>query len=278
MVETAAATAQDFAPEILREAPTYSDYRERHVSVAGLQAGDVLEYHTITHVTTPLAPHEFWYEHSFSKDIAVHEERLQIDIPKARTVNIKSPERKYESQESGERRIYTWTIKDFAPDRKHDREASIREEPDYTPDVQLTTFANWEQVGQWYAKLQGDRVVVDESVRKKAAELTQGTATPTEKARRLYNYVALNIRYVSISFGVGRLQPHAASEVLQNGYGDCKDKHTLLQSLLKAENIQSYPVLISSYRELDPDVPSPAQFNHEITAAELGGELTWAGS
>jgi tetratricopeptide (TPR) repeat protein/transglutaminase-like putative cysteine protease len=278
MVETAAATAQDFAPEILREAPTYSDYRERHVSVAGLQAADVLEYHTITHVTTPLAPHEFWYEHSFSKDIAVHEERLQIDIPKARTVNIKSPERKYESQESGERRIYTWTIKDFAPDRKHGREASIREEPDYTPDVQLTTFANWEQVGQWYAKLQGDRVVVDESVRKKAAELTQGTATPTEKARRLYNYVALNIRYVSISFGVGRLQPHAASEVLQNGYGDCKDKHTLLQSLLKAENIQSYPVLISSYRELDPDVPSPAQFNHEITATELGGELTWLDS
>ncbi len=43
--------------------------------------------------------------------------------------------------------------------------------------------------------------------------------------------------------------------MLQNGYGDCKDKHTLLQSLLKAENIQSYPALISSYRDVDPDVP-----------------------
>lgn len=276
-IETPASTAQDFAPEVLREAPAYSDYRERHVSVAGLQAGDVLEYHTITHVTTPLAPHEFWYEHSFSKDVAVHEERLQIDIPKMRTVKIKSPERKYETQESGERRIYTWTVRDFVPDRKHDREA-IREEPDFTPDVQLSTFADWQQVGQWYAKLQGDRVIVDESVRKKAAELTQGAATPVERARRLYDYVARNIRYVSISFGVGRLQPHAASEVLQNGYGDCKDKHTLLQSLLKAETIQSYPVLISSYRELDPDVPSPAQFDHEITAAELGGELTWLDS
>lgn len=273
VIETPGSTAQDFAPEVLREAPTYSDYRERHVSVAGLQAGDVLEYHTITQVTTPLAPHEFWYEYSFSKEAAVHEGRLQIDIPKTRTVKLKSPERKYETQESGDRRIYTWTVKDSVPERKHDREA-IREEPDFTPDVQLTTFADWQQVGQWYANLQGDRVVVDENVRKKAAELTQGAASPTEKARRLYNYVALNIRYVSISFGVGRLQPHAASEVLQNGYGDCKDKHTLLQSLLRAENIQSYPVLISSYRELDPDVPSPAQFNHEITAADLGGELT----
>ena len=277
VVETPASTAQDFAPEVLREAPTYSDYRERHVSVAGLQAGDVLEYHTVTHVTTPLAPHEFWYEHSFSKEVAVHEELLRIDIPKARTVKLKSPERKYETQDSADRRIYTWTIRDFVPDRKHDRDTE-RVEPDFTPDVQMSTFADWQQVGQWYAKLQGDRVVVDESVRKKAAELTRGAATPVEKARRLYDYVARNIRYVSISFGVGRLQPHAASEVLQNGYGDCKDKHTLLQSLLQAENIQSYPVLISSYRELDADVPSPAQFNHEITAAELGGEVTWLDS
>ncbi len=200
----------------------------------------MLEYHTVIHVTTPLAPHEFWYEHSFSKNVAVHERQLQIEIPKTRPVKIKSPDRKYETQELGERRIYTWIVKDFVPDRKHDRE-SILEEPDFAPDVQLSTFADWQQVGQWYAKLQGDRVVVDESVRKKAAELTQGATTPSEKARRLYNYVALNIRYVSISFGVGRLQPHAASEVLQNGYGDCKDKHTLLQSLLKAENIQSYP-------------------------------------
>ena len=99
-------------------------------------------------------------------------------------------------------------------------------------------------------------MVIDDDVRKKAAELTRGATTLVEKTRRLYDYVARNIRYVSLSFGVGRLQPHAAPEVLKNGYGDCKDKHTLLQALLKAEGIQSYPVLISSYRELDPDVPS----------------------
>ena len=74
---------------------------------------------------------------------------------------------------------------------------------------------------------------------------------------------------------MGRLQPHAASQVLQNGFGDCKDKHTLLQALLRAQGIQSYPVLISSYRDLDHDIPSPAQFNHEITAVELGSDLTW---
>ena len=274
VIETPASSAQDFAPETLREAPAYTDYRQRHVPVASLQPGDVLEYHIVVHVTTPIATHEFWYEHSFSKEFAVHEERLEIDVPKERALKLKSPERNYQTRESGDRKIYIWTIQDFVPDRKHesDEEAS---QPDFTPDVQMSTFSDWQQVGQWYAKLQGDRVVVDESVRKKAAELSHGVATPSEKSRRLYDYVARNIRYVSLSFGVGRLQPHAASEVLQNGYGDCNYKHTLLQALLRAEAIQSYPVLISTFRELDPDVPSPAQFNHEITAVELGDELTW---
>jgi len=48
---------------------------------------------------------------------------------------------------------------------------------------------------------------------KKADELTKGADTPTEKARRLYDFVAPNIRYVSISLGVGRYQPHSASDV-----------------------------------------------------------------
>ncbi len=273
-IETPASGAQDFAPEVLREAPAYSDYRERHVSVTSLQPGDVLEYHTITHITTPLALHEFWYEHVFLKNVAVGEERLRIDVPKARTVKLKSPDHKYDTSESGDRRIYTWVIQRVLPDRKQNRDIEQRE-PDLTPDVQMSTFADWQQVGQWYAQLQGERVVVGDSIRKKAAELTHGEASPTEKTRSLYDFVARNIRYVSLSFGVGRLQPHAASEVLQNGYGDCKDKHTLLQALLRAEGIQSYPVLISSYRDLDPDVPSPAQFNHEITAVQLGSELTW---
>jgi len=273
-IETSVSGAQDFAPEVLREAPAYSDYRERHVSVSALQPGDTLEYQTVIHVTTPLASHEFWYEYSFLKAVAFHEEILEIDVPKSRAVKLKSPDRKYETRESGERRIYSWKIKDFVPNRKPNRDEGAMES-DFRPDVQISTFAEWQQVGQWYAKLQGDRVVVDASVREKAATLTKGAITPQEKTRRLYDYVAQNIRYVSLSFGVGRLQPHVASEVLQNGYGDCKDKHTLLQSLLKAEGIQSYPVLISSYRELDADVPSPAQFDHEITAVELGKELTW---
>ena len=272
VVVTPESTAQDFAPDVLKEAPMYSDYRQRHISVAALQPGDTLEYRTVTRVLTPLAAGNFWYEATFPKGVVVNEDRLEIDVPKSREVKLKTPTRKPEIQETGDRRVYTWVVKGIQPERDKEKDEMDEETG---PDVQLTTFTDWKQVAQWYAKLQGERMTVDDNVRKKALELTKGADTPTEKARRLYDFVARNVRYVSISLGVGRYQPHSASDVLQNGYGDCKDKHTLFSALLRAEGIQSYPVLIHSTRKLDVDVPSPAQFDHVITAARLGTGLTW---
>lgn len=280
IVNTPSSTTQDFAPEILRSAPMYSDYRQRHVSVVALQSGDILEYHVATEVK-PLAPGQFWYEHLFPKQDTVQDGTLDIDVPKSREVKLKSPKYKYVVREANDRRIYHWSIQN-SPENKNEPKGEDDEldDPQVTPDVQLSTFVDWAQVAHWYAKLQGERVVTDEALRKKADALTQGASSPQEKARRLYNYVALNIRYVSLSFGVGRLQPHAASEVLQNGYGDCKDKHTLLQALLRAEGIKSFPALIGISRKLDAEIPSPAQFDHVITAVQLdkSGKLTWLDS
>jgi len=276
VVETPSATAQDFAPDVLKEAPMYSDYRQRHISVAGLRPGDVLEYRTVTHIVTPLAPGNFWYEHTFPKGVAVNEDRLEIDVPKAREIKLKTPKRSPEIQDNWDRRTYTWAVKDIEPERDKNKDDDADEENG--PDVQLTTFTDWKQVAQWYAKLQSERMTIDDSVHKKADELTKGAKTPEEKARRLYDFVALDIRYVSISLGVGRYQPHASSEVMASGYGDCKDKHTLLAAMLKAEGIDSYPVLIDSSRTLDEDVPSPAQFDHVMTLAHVGSSWTFLDS
>ncbi len=107
VVVTPDSTAQDFAPDVLREAPMYSDYRQRHISVTALRPGDTLEYKTVTRIVTPLAAGHFWYEHRFPKGVVVNEDRLEIDIPKSREVKLKTPTRKPEIQDNGDRRIYT---------------------------------------------------------------------------------------------------------------------------------------------------------------------------
>lgn len=112
-------------------------------------------------------------------------------------------------------------------------------------------------------------------IRSKAADLTKGLTTQQEKLQAIYSYVAQQFRYIGISFGIGRYRPHGANHVLSDGYGDCKDKATLLASLLEAAGITSWPVLINSQRRIDPDVPSIGQFNHVISVVPQNGKLLW---
>src|SRR6202008_2631020 len=84
---------------------------------------------------------------------------------------------------------------------------------------------------------QKNRIEPAAAIRAKAAELTKGMTDDAAKLRALYSFVSTQYRYIGIAFGIGRFQPHAAEDVLSNNYGDCKDKHTLLASLLQASGI-----------------------------------------
>jgi len=60
-VVTAPADAvQDLSAPVAREAPVYTDYRQKHITVPGLRPGEVLEYDVATIIHTPLAPNQFW--------------------------------------------------------------------------------------------------------------------------------------------------------------------------------------------------------------------------
>jgi transglutaminase-like putative cysteine protease len=271
VITTPADDIQDMAAEITRQAPMYSDYREKHVAVKGLGIGDMLEYDVKTQVRTPLVPGQFWFDYAFNKDAIVLDEQLEVNLPKDRFVNVKSTDIKPTIKDEGARRIYLW--KSSNTKRKPDGEEPPAEIP--PPPVQISTFRTWEEVGRWWDTLEQERVAPTPEIRAKAAELTKDAKTDADKLNAIYHYVATRFRYISISFGVGRYQPHAASEVLNNAYGDCKDKHTLLASLLDAVGITAYPALINASRKIDPDVPSPGQFNHVITAVVRGTELAW---
>jgi tetratricopeptide (TPR) repeat protein len=91
----------------------------------------------------------------------------------------------------------------------------------------------------------------------------------------LYDFVSTRIRYVGIDFGVGRYQPHAADEVLADQYGDCKDKDTLLEALLRAKGFHTAPALIGMDIGPAPEMPSPALFNHVVTTVDLPGGKIW---
>jgi tetratricopeptide (TPR) repeat protein len=270
-------SVQDLSIPVEREAPVYTDYRQKHITVPGLRPGEVLEYDVVTVTHTPLAQNQFWMEHDFIKNGIVLDEELAINVPTGRDVKLKTrPGMEPKITDENGRRIYQWTSshRERDDDEKDDKKKKQKAEPD-PPAVQLTTFSSWEEMGRWYAELSRERWEPTADIRSKAAELTAGKNGDLDKIAALYDYVATNFRYISLSFGVGRLQPHAATDVLHNQYGDCKDKHTLLASLLLASGFHPSTVLINSARKLDPDVPSPAQFDHVISLVPLGKDEIW---
>lgn len=277
-VAAAAADAvQDLTAPIAREAPVYTDFRQKHVTVPGLRPGETLEYHTSVEMHTALAPGHFWLEYDFEKNAIVLDEALTVSIPGDRGIKLKTrPGSEPKVTEDSGRRIYRWasanTQREEVDEDQPQKKKRRRPEP---PAVQLTTFQSWEEVGRWYGGLERERVTPSAEIRARAAELVRDRPGDLEKIEAIYEFVARNFRYVSLSFGVGRYQPHAAAEVFANQYGDCKDKHTLLASLLEAAGLRAYPALAQSVRKIDTEMPSPAQFDHLISAVPVGEEYIW---
>src|SRR5439155_24575392 len=70
-VTAPADSVQDLSIPLERDAPVYTDYRQKHITVPGLRPGEELEYEYVTVTHTPLAPGLFWIEYDFSKSGSV---------------------------------------------------------------------------------------------------------------------------------------------------------------------------------------------------------------
>jgi hypothetical protein len=83
-----------------------------------------------------------------------------------------------------------------------------------------------------------------------------------------------DIRYVAISLGIGGWQPHQAQETFANRYGDCKDKVTLMRTMLREIGVESYHVVINDERgSVTPNSPAHNAFNHVVLAIKLPDDL-----
>lgn len=283
VITTSQDFVQDMPSEVSRTAPFYSDLKEKQVAVKRLSVGDILEYAATWQQDKPLAPGNFWFGWQFTTQSVVLDEQLELSIPREREVKVKSNAVQPTTRDEGARRIFTWKTSHLVESQN---EQTAKKDQTYEtsrglfppPDVLISSFRSWEEVGRWYGSLQNDRVQPSPEIKAKATELTKDLTGNDAKLTALYDYVSLRYRYIGIAFGIGRYQPHSAADILDNQYGDCKDKHTLLAALLSAVGIQAYPALINSSRSVDPDVPSPGQFDHVMTAVPKGNELSWMDS
>jgi Domain of Unknown Function with PDB structure (DUF3857)/Transglutaminase-like superfamily len=134
----------------------------------------------------------------------------------------------------------------------------------------LNANIDWAMLGKWYANLVGERLDASPEIKLQVGKLTASRTTQLQKMQAIGDFVQHDIRYVAIELGIGGFQPHSAPDVFSHHYGDCKDKATLVRSMLREIGVDSYHVVINTERgSVTRDTPAHHGFNHAITAIRL---------
>ena len=269
----------DATPPGLLSQNLYSDAMWKVISMVGLTPGVCIEYQVTLEDKVPGG--ETWITggYNFQATETTLETRYALQIPKAwhlqwkiandaSDTNAKEPEVSYTERDTV---IYIWR---YGETPALTIEEGMPHINDIAPRLRYSSIAGWDDVYTWYKGLAKGRYTPSAEIEEKVQQLTQNLTTAAAKIRAIYHFVAANIRYVGIELGQSAYQPSPAVEVFQTQYGDCKDKTTLLISMLDLIGIKAYPVLISMapYERVDTTLPALSQFNHMIAAIPTGAD------
>jgi len=142
--------------------------------------------------------------------------------------------------------------------------------------VQFSEFADWGDVARWGRGLFADK---GEGARAdaKAAEIRAASADRASQVLAALKFVQQDVRYFGTEIGMGSHRPIAPDKVIEQRFGDCKDKVGLLVALLRRLDVPAVPVLVSTSwrRQVDGLIPGPLAFDHVIARVELDGNVYW---
>jgi tetratricopeptide (TPR) repeat protein/transglutaminase-like putative cysteine protease len=276
-VEVKDGLLEDVNPFGITGTPIAADVRFKKLTIPGLEPGDRLSYRLV-HRQKPLARGCAFGEMKLSPALGDPLQTYEIDLPRSSGIRVRLREgigaRWEDVPAPADRLVHRLSLKVPRPspdDFKTLTKMKLQEWAE--PDVIFTSFGSWNEVAEWWWGLSRERLQPDASVRTQAESLSAPGPTPRQRLERLHAFVAGSIRYLNVNFGMGRMQPRPAPQVLANRYGDCKDKHALLAALAASMGIDVRPVLIDSSRpDLRDDVPAPQQFDHMVSVARLGPE------
>jgi hypothetical protein len=136
---------------------------------------------------------------------------------------------------------------------------------------------SWEDIAGWYWEISQASIMPDPEVTFLASRLTAGLSSKPGKIKAIFDFIQERIRYISIAIGTGAYRPHPCGDVLEYGYGDCKDMTSLLIAILSAAEIKAYPALLSTrgHRSVLTDMPKVKQFDHVVVAVPQEEGYMW---
>jgi hypothetical protein len=140
----------------------------------------------------------------------------------------------------------------------------------HSPAGKPSSFRDWNELGAWFNAQVIPRSEVNAAITSGIAARTANKATVFEKVKALSEYAQKDLRYVHIALGASGYQPRAPAEVLQTGFGDCKDKSNFLRVMLREIGVESHLVLVNTERGTVRSDSLPfTWFDHAVIAIRL---------
>jgi hypothetical protein len=251
----------------------YEDLTMVRLQFPEVNPGSIVGYEYVQQ-DRPYVYEDAW---EFQQDVPVLQARFDLHLPPGWEYSAKWFNHSDQAPQTPGNNEYAWQVAE---------QDAIREEPDMPPAKSVSGWmgikyvpgdaglraksdVTWRDAGLWYNGLTQDRRASSAAIHQKVVELTSGITDPLLQIRAITDYMQRNIRYFGVEIGIGGYQPHPAAEVYTNQFGDCKDKATLLSTMLKEVGIDSYYVAVDAHREgVQPDYPT-IRFNHMILAIKL---------
>lgn len=245
----------------------YTSQRTFGILFPRLNAGDIVELrYRVEDVALRNERSDYFGEIEYLQDDKpIASSEYVLITPKARRFYVHQenlPAVTQEVKEEGDKRIYRFTGSNIPPLAPEANMAPWSELLGY---VHVSTFDTWDAVGAWYWGLVREQFDVDDEVRKRTRELTKNLTNDADKARAIYRF-ATETRYVALELGIEGIRPRRAAQTLARGWGDCKDKATLIVTMLREVGIPSTIVLLRTRMRggIASEPASLAPFDHAI--------------
>lgn len=262
--------------------PLYSNVRAFILSFPEVTEGAVIEYKAKIYRSQLINKKDFVVSYPVQAAEPVIYAKFTIDLPQDRNLHIKIVNEKYnyfavdlqpKIKKEDNRLIYNWefnNVPEILP------ESNMPPSTEINPTILISTFNEWQEIYNWWWSIVKDKIEADSAIKDEVNRLTKDFTSNEEKIREIYNFCAQKIRYVAVEYGQAGYEPHPASDIFKNKYGDCKDQSILLITMLKEAGYLTWPVLISTkgYYNLNEDFPS-IHFNHCIAAVNLEDRIVF---
>jgi transglutaminase-like putative cysteine protease len=254
----------------------YSTRKSRVVSPPGVDVGTTLLCES-EEVLAPYDQEKIW---GVQNGIPVVYEGLELDLPAGRAHS--EAWHRFDAVKPVEvtPNHWRWEVRDVpalnlrdVPSHPEWEALAGRMTVDWTDGAVAERDQEWRVLGEWVTKLEADRPTPSPEITAKVNELVAGAPDFYTKLSRITESIQKNIRYFIVSRGIGGMQANHAADIFRNRYGDCKDKTTLLISMLQVAGIHAVYMPVDDRRGVvDPEDPSLLG-NHMITAIEIPADV-----